>query len=488
MKTKIRLLVPAFLIFLTIAACCIGGWLWYDSHVDRSGWAERDGVRFYQDFHGDPVAGWLELEEGRYYFQEGGIPALQWQEIDGITYYFGDSGIMHTGWLEKDGKLHYFGGNGTMVVGWLWLEEGRYYLPGGTLLTGWSTMEDGKRYFDDSGLMVSGFVNLDGNTHYFDTEGLLATGVTEIDGNTYDFQEDGIMYTGWQESEDGQRYFLENGAMAVGWQEIDGENIYFNEEGYRHFTGWLQEGEYRYYILESGELAVGPTIIDDRLHYFTPKGIEVLLVNATNPIPEDHQQTIVNVVDYHDVDSRCYDALTQMLAAVEEAEIEYTFNSAYRTQEEQTAILEYRTLEHMRDYDMSFEEARAKALETVAIPGTSEHQLGLSVDLVGSAVNEWLAEHCWEYGFILRYPPAKQEITGITNEPWHFRYVGREVSLDMKDSGLCLEEYLGAPAVTQEGINAVHDDKWYREEFYTVDAETIAKYTDKIIIEETSAA
>ena len=487
MKTKIRWLLPAFLIFFVIIGACIGGWLWYDNNVDRSGWTEKDGIRFYQDFHGDPVSGWLELEDGRYCFREDGTPLLGWQEIDGITYFFGESGVMHTGWLEQDGKRHYFGGNGSLVADWLWLPEGRYYLPEGALHTGWITMEDGVRYFGDSGIMVTGFTELDGNTYYFDSEGILATGLTQIDGNTYDFQEDGVMYTGWQDAELGQRYFLESGIMAVGWQEIEGQKVYFNAEGFRQFTGWLEDGEYRYYILESGELAVGPTIIDEKIHYFSPKGIEVLLVNAVNPIPEDHQQTIVNVVDYHDVDSRCYDALVQMLDAMEEADIEYTFNSAYRTWEEQTAILEYRTLEHMRDSDMTFEEARAKALETVAIPGTSEHQLGLSVDLLGTAANQWLAEHCWEYGFILRYPPAKQEITGITNEPWHFRYVGKEVSMDMKDSGLCLEEYLGAPAVTQEGIDAVHGDTWHREEFYTVDAEIIAKYTDKIIIEETSA-
>ena len=102
MKTKLRLLLPAFLIFLIIVGACAGGWMWYDSHVDRSGWAEQDGVRYYQDFYGDPVSGWLDLDDGRYYFQEGGIPALHWQEIDGITYYFGDNGIMHTGWLQKD--------------------------------------------------------------------------------------------------------------------------------------------------------------------------------------------------------------------------------------------------------------------------------------------------------------------------------------------------------------------------------------------------
>ena len=112
--------------------------------------------------------------------------------------------------------------------------------------------------------------------------------------------------------------------------------------------------------------------------------------------------------------------------------------------QEQTDILEKRTQEHMKEFDLDFDEARKKALETVAVPGTSEHQIGLAVDIVGEEANAWLAEHCWEYGFILRYTEEKASITGITNEPWHFRYVGREISMDMKDSGLCLEEYLGA--------------------------------------------
>ena len=112
--------------------------------------------------------------------------------------------------------------------------------------------------------------------------------------------------------------------------------------------------------------------------------------------------------------------------------------------QEQTDILEKRTQEHMKEFDLDFDEARKKALETVAVPGTSEHQMGLAVDISGEDAHAWLAEHCWEYGFILRYTEEKAEITGITNEPWHFRYVGREISMDMKDSGLCLEEYLGA--------------------------------------------
>jgi D-alanyl-D-alanine carboxypeptidase len=83
-------------------------------------------------------------------------------------------------------------------------------------------------------------------------------------------------------------------------------------------------------------------------------------------------------------------------------------------------------------------------LQSVAVPGTSEHHLGLAVDIIGKAAQDWLSVHCWEYGFILRYTGDKAAITGIIDEPWHFRYVGTEVSMDMKGSGLCLEEYLGA--------------------------------------------
>ena len=476
MKTKARIWIPIALAVLILVST-VGGWLWYDNNVDRSGWVEKDGVRFYQDFHANPVSGWLELEEGRYFFHDDGTPRLDWQEIDGITYYFGDSGIMHTGWLELDGKTYYFGGNGTMVVGWLWLEEGRYYLRDGALLTGWQDIDGGRYYFDENGIATLGFAEIDGNRYYFN-DGIMTTGYLEIDGLSYYFRKDGTMFSGWEETENGLRYYLPDGSMAVGWQQVDEDRLYFDENGLM-VTGWLQLGEYRYYLHDDGTPAVGKTVINGQTHYFSPKGIEVILVNALNPIPENHTQEIVNVVDYHDVDSRCYDALVQMLADCEAEGIEYTFNSAYRTRTEQISILEYRTLEYMRDLNMTFQEARAKALETVAVPDTSEHQLGLSVDLVGKEVNAWLAAHCWDYGFILRYPENKQHITGIANEPWHFRYVGKEVSLDMKNSGLCLEEYLGASAVTHDSADA---EFWYREEFHTVTAETIAKYTDQIFV------
>ena len=464
MKTKARILVPILLIAIILAAC-IGGWLWYDHNVDRSGWVEKDGIRFYQDFYADPVSGWLDLEEGRYYFHEDGTPHTGWQEIDGITYFFTSGGIMHTGWLETEGKTYYFGGNGTMVVGWLWLDDGRYYLRDGALLTGWQEIDGDRYYFREDGTAILGFADIEGNRYYFD-DGILTTGEVTLEGSTYLFREDGTMYTGWQELEENRlRYFLPEGPLAIGWQEVDELYRCFGDDGIL-LTGWQQFGEYRYYLQNDGTITTGPNWIDGELHYFTPHGIEVVLVNALNPVPDWYRLDPVNVVDYHDVDRLCYDALTRMLSDCTAAGIEYTFNSAYRTIQEQTAIMEYRTREHMETYKLEFTEARDKAMETVAIPGTSEHHLGLAVDLLGDEAVAWLTEHCWDYGFIVRYTEEKESVTGIVDEPWHFRYVGTEVSLDMKESGLCLEEYLGAEAVDMYKVKELYGEELYQETIY----------------------
>ena len=93
----------------------------------------------------------------------------------------------------------------------------------------------------------------------------------------------------------------------------------------------------------------------------------------------------------------------------------------------------------------------------MAVPGTSEHQLGLALDIVDrsnqnldesqedTAVQQWLMKHSWEYGFILRFPTGKSDVTGIIYEPWHYRYVGKEAAKEIYDRGICLEEYLDAP-------------------------------------------
>ena len=90
----------------------------------------------------------------------------------------------------------------------------------------------------------------------------------------------------------------------------------------------------------------------------------------------------------------------------------------------------------------------------MAVPGTSEHQLGLAVDIVDTAnqhldesqettdVQKWLLQNSWKYGFILRYPSDKSDITGIIYEPWHYRYVGKDAAKAIYEEGICLEEYV----------------------------------------------
>ncbi len=450
MRRKRRLILPILITFFMIGAIVWGLWLWYDNNVDRSGWVIRDGVRSYQGFHGEPVSGWLDMDGETYFLQENGTPIVGWQELGGRTYYFDADGAMATSWQRIAGETYYFGQDGVMAEGWLSLGGGRYYLDGGAMVTRWQTIDGNTYYFGENGLLLCGFQDIDGSTYYFNEEGILLTGQQTIDERIFFFGDDGVMRTGWDETGEGRRYYYEDGPMARGWTTIDDSLYYFLEDGLL-YTGWLTQGEYRYYLSpEDGRAAIGPTDIDGQRHYFSPKGIEIVLVNALNPVPDDYERNLKNVVDYHDVDERCYDALIQMLADCNDAGIEYNFNSAYRTIKEQTEILELRTAEYMQTYEMSFEEAREKALETVALPGTSEHHLGLAVDLLGEDAIAWLQEHCWDYGFILRYSAEKYPFTGIIDEPWHFRYVGVEVAQDIRASGLCLEEYLGAEPVKPE--------------------------------------
>jgi D-alanyl-D-alanine carboxypeptidase len=120
----------------------------------------------------------------------------------------------------------------------------------------------------------------------------------------------------------------------------------------------------------------------------------------------------------------------------------YKVTNIYRSQEDQQAIWNRRVNSYLLA-GYSKTAAEEEVGKSVCIPGTSEHQLGLAVDIDGvPAVHGWLAEHSWEYGFIVRYPEGKSDITGILYEPWHFRYVGVELAKELYDLGLCMEEYM----------------------------------------------
>ena len=473
-KTK-KIILWSLLICLLLGAAGFGGWYWYDNNVDRSGWREKDGITMYADFHGKPVSGWQEIDGERYYFSEDYALQTGWLELSEGTYYLDNRGRMQTGWLdtaqgrfwlgqegtvkydwqEIDGSCYYFHADGTMATHWLELEDSRHYLnEEGILQTGWTDIEDHCYYLDEQGSPTVGWADLEDHRYYFDQSGAMFTGREVIDDRTYFFGETGAMHTGWLEDEAGRSYYAEDGAQCFGWTEIEEKRYYFSEEGYLH-TGWLQLGEYRYYFHDDGTTAAGPVEIDGELHYFSPKGILVLLVNPWHPLSSDYEIDLVEIEDGWMVDRQALEPLKAMFAAMREEGLLPYFSSTYRNHADQQAIWK----QYVDRYKaQGYDEATANAMTAsyVAVPGTSEHHTGLAVDIVGHdykhsghpgstmAVQAWLAEHCWEYGFILRYTAEKQSLTGFAPETWHFRYVGTEVSMDMKDSGLCLEEYLQA--------------------------------------------
>ena len=149
------------------------------------------------------------------------------------------------------------------------------------------------------------------------------------------------------------------------------------------------------------------------------------------------------------VDERIYPALQEMFDDARAEGILPTISSSYRTAEKQQELMDEKIAEYQASgYD--YETAKQLAEEWVAIPGTSEHQMGLSVDITtadwnqqdASVVWDWMMRNSYKYGFIQRYPENKTDITGIINEPWHYRYVGREAAQEIYEQGICLEEYL----------------------------------------------
>ena len=182
---------------------------------------------------------------------------------------------------------------------------------------------------------------------------------------------------------------------------------------------------------------------------------KLLLVNPWNPLPENHSIQAVTLKNGLKVDERCYPDLQAMMDACRAEGLSPVICSAYRTWEEQERLYQAE-VERRLSEGCSRADAEAEVGKAVAVPGTSEHQLGLAVDIVdinnqhldesqeSTEVQQWLMEHSWEYGFILRYPTGKSETTGIIYEPWHYRYVGREDAEQIHASGVCLEEYLAS--------------------------------------------
>ncbi len=179
----------------------------------------------------------------------------------------------------------------------------------------------------------------------------------------------------------------------------------------------------------------------------------LLLVNGDNPLPEDFAVILGELETEHTLDERICDQAEKMLADMRAEGLRPMICSSYRTEEKQQSLFRNKVNQYLKK-GLSQEEAETQAKVWVAAPGTSEHQTGLAADIIDTsypyldekqektAAQQWLMAHAWEYGFILRYPSDKTEITGIGYEPWHYRYVGEEVAKEIFDQGICLEEYL----------------------------------------------
>lgn len=171
----------------------------------------------------------------------------------------------------------------------------------------------------------------------------------------------------------------------------------------------------------------------------------LILVHASNPLPDGFSVETADVGDGHSVDKRIADSLNAMLEVCKRAGYHPFIRSSFRTRDEQQQILNERVALY-REAGYSEEEALAAALQWVAPPGTSEHELGLAVGINDEEDDEgmyaWLASNAHQYGFILRYPLDKVDVTGISNEPWHYRYVGKRTAGEIYQTVETLEEYL----------------------------------------------
>lgn len=179
----------------------------------------------------------------------------------------------------------------------------------------------------------------------------------------------------------------------------------------------------------------------------------LMLVNQSHPMEDGYVPELANIDDAHQVDARVLEPLQNMLKAASDEGYSLYVCSAYRSVDRQKELFNESMIDYVNQ-GMTYYEAAIEMAKSIAWPGESEHATGLAMDIVSSDYagldekqgetddQKWLMEHCYEYGFILRYPKDKSEDTGIIYEPWHYRYVGVEAALAIRDQGVTLEEYL----------------------------------------------
>lgn len=184
---------------------------------------------------------------------------------------------------------------------------------------------------------------------------------------------------------------------------------------------------------------------------------DLVLVNKTHPAEDDPNLKLVNITNNEQVAERVKQPYEEMAKAASEAGHPLVVVSAHRSKQYQDTIY-HQQIELYQNQGYSLEEATKKTDDYMMKPGTSEHQTGLAIDVLDEAEyqirpelspefgqtdgGKWLADNAYKYGFVIRYPKDKEEITKIKYEPWHLRYVGKENAKKMHDQKICLEEYV----------------------------------------------
>ena len=185
---------------------------------------------------------------------------------------------------------------------------------------------------------------------------------------------------------------------------------------------------------------------------FSSDDWKLILVNKQHPIPDDYEFNLGTISGSMQCDERVISPLFDMLKAARADGVNLIVCSPYRDLGRQTMLFGNKVDRYMGG-GMSYMDAYNLASQAVTVPGSSEHQIGLAIDIITdgyssldegfgeTAAGKWLADNSAKYGFILRYPSGKEEITSIEYEPWHFRYVGVDAAGVITDNGLCLEEF-----------------------------------------------
>lgn len=269
-------------------------------------------------------------------------------------------------------------------------------------------------------------------------------------GQTQD--EQAVIGGGRQEGQAALEDGRQDGQAAMEDGRQDGQTGPVSEE--QGETAFFEENKTVVQML-GAESSTIPFIVDfDSWNY--------LLVNDKHPLPQDYEPVLAGTRNGKEVDQRIKYNLERMLDAAEAEGLKMIICSAYRNYEKQNELIDESIAQGVHK-GMSYENAFFESKRQLGRLGCSEHHTGLAVDLVGESYQsldsgqahtreaQWLEEHACEYGFILRYPEDKEDITGIDFESWHYRYVGRDAAMYIKEHNLCLEEFLELAAKQQSG-------------------------------------